>query len=105
MYFVTKTSFQRFLILGVVECSGGIKFGVQFQPIGKVMTDNESGEPSIRTLVNQVVASFPIYVDGTQFFGKFDRQDQACTLRSNPSLHRVIRIVDGKLRKNRHGES
>jgi len=95
MYFVTKTSFQCFLILGGMECSGGIKLGVKFQLVGKFMADNESGEPSIRTLVNEVVASFPIYVDGTQFFGKFDRQDQACTPRSNPSLHRVIRIVDG----------
>src|SRR5580700_3955388 len=73
MYFVTQSSFQCLLVRGGMECSGRIKFGVQLQPVGKFMAHNEAGEPSIRALVNQVVATLPIDIDRAQLLRKFYR--------------------------------
>src|SRR6202451_763026 len=99
MYLVAKTSFQRFLVRGWMECSSRVKFGVQFQVLGKVMADDDAGEPPVRPAVHEIVANLPIQIDRAELFRKFERQDQACASWCDSSFDGVIRIINGKLRE------
>src|SRR5580692_3486673 len=105
MYLVARAYAERLLSTGWMEGSEAVKFGIQFEIFGQRVPHHDAGQPATRTCTNIVVAGFPIQIDGSEFFGKLQGQNQTGAARGNSPRHGAVRIVNRKLRKNGDGES
>ena len=69
------------------------------------MAHNKAREPAVRFVVDELIAKFGVDPSRTDFLGEFDRQEESITCRRNAAAHRIIRIVEKKLGKNRNGKT
>src|SRR5579863_9722890 len=69
------------------------------------MTDDEAGEPAVRSFVRKLITDFVIHIDGAKLPGEFDGQEKCFARGSDSTTHRVVRVVEEKLGKNRDIEA
>jgi len=69
------------------------------------VAEDEAGEPAVRPIVDKLITDLAIRIDGTNFLGKFDGQEESITGRCDATADSVVGVVEKKLGKNRNGEA
>jgi len=105
MDFVAATNVQGRLDLGGMERSLIVELDVAFESGSEIVADDESRQPAVRSLMDELITDFVIHVDGAEFLGKLEREKERLARGSDATPDGIIWVVEEELRKNRNGQT
>ncbi len=88
-----------------MEGALGIEFHVPFEFGSEIVTHDEAGNPSVRSMVDKLVTSFEIHVNRAEFSGEFHGQQEGLARRRDAAADGIIGVIDKSLRENRYVEA
>lgn len=69
------------------------------------MTDDEAGEPAVRSFVDELITDFVIHIDRAKFLGKFEGQKEGIARGGDTTADGVVGVVEEELGENRDGKT
>ena len=88
-----------------MEGSLRIEFDVRFEFWSEIVADYKTGNPSIGSLVRELIADFIIHIDGAKFPGELEGQKERLARGRDAAANGIVRVVEEELGENRDVEA
>src|SRR5271156_6661574 len=104
MDFVAPAKIDRGLVLRGMKRALIVQLRVQLELVCNITTNDETCNPAIRSLVDNVVAQFEVHVERPHLVRELKRQFKGLARGRDTAAHGVVGIVQEELREHGYGK-